>query len=112
MNIKNLLESWNMPDRTAERTQITLRISVQDYARLHALKPVYPARSVNDFICDIVKTGLDEIVEALPSYTVSEEDIRIGEAVPEELGSLHGPRVIFNAKLRELLNEKSEEVAA
>ena len=112
MNIKSLLDAWNMPDRTAERTQITLRISVHDYARLHALKAVYPSRSVNDFICDLVKSGLDEIVEALPSYVVEQDDIERGEYSDEWLGSSVGPRVRFDYKLRELLMEKSEEESA
>lgn len=112
MNVKTLIDSWKMPDRTSERTQITLRISVQDYARLHALKAVYPTRSVNDFICDIVRTGLDEIVDALPSHTVDERDISLVEEPPEHLGHTFGPRVTFDAHLDELLTQKLEENAA
>lgn len=112
MDINNLLESWNLPDRTQERTQITLRISVQDYARLHALKAVYPTRSVNDFICDILRVGLDGIVNALPSYEVTEEDVARGYGHPDEVGTVSGPKITYQANLSSILNQKSEEEAA
>jgi hypothetical protein len=64
--MQKLLKTWTLPDRTAERTQITLRLDFDLYAKLHALKEVYKSRSVNDMINDILKAGLDEIIEALP----------------------------------------------
>lgn len=112
MDITTLLEAWQMPDRTQDRTQITLRISVQDYARLHALKAVYPTRSVNDFLCDIVKAGLDDIVKALPSYIVDEDDIARGLHDSDDIGLHTGPKAVYQNQLMAILSEKSEEVAA
>lgn len=66
MAIQNLIKTWSLPDRTQERTQITLRLDFDLYAKLHALKEVYKTRSVNDMINDILKAGLDEIIESLP----------------------------------------------
>lgn len=107
--MKNLIKTWSLPDRSGDRTQITLRIPYTDYARLHALKEVYPKRSVNDLLCDIIKAGLDEIVEALPTWK---------EKIPEscvdpEFGSDNvlvdvdtGPRVIYDGAYRKIMEEK------
>ena len=58
MTVKNLINAWSLPDRTQERQQITLRLNYDLYAKLHALKEVYPKRTVNDMINDILKTLL------------------------------------------------------
>lgn len=74
MTMQKLLKTWTLPDRTAERTQITLRLDFDLYAKLHALKEVYKTRSVNDMINDILKAGLDEIIEALPVHKMTREE--------------------------------------
>lgn len=116
MNFKNLIKSWSLPDRTAERTQLTLRLSFDDYARLQALKEVYKNRSINDMINDILKGGLDEIVEALPSYSISREEAEdvayhTGEPVENFLGSKTGPKIFFESAYQRILQEKSESEA-
>jgi hypothetical protein len=113
MNFKNLIKSWSHPDRTAERTQLTLRLSFDDYARLQALKEIYKNRSINDMISDILKGGLDEIVDALPSYFVSREEAEnaayhTGEPVERFLDSKTGPKIFFETAYHRILQEKSE----
>jgi hypothetical protein len=107
--MKNLIQNWSLPNRSDERTQLTLRLSFTDYARLQALKEIYPSQSVNDLLCDIIKEGLDEIVEVLPSYVYTAEDVHFEGIDPSEIGSTCGPRVNFNMKLREILESKSVE---
>jgi len=113
MTIKNLVKSWSLPDRSTERAQITLRIPFNEYARLHALKEAYPNRSVNDILTDIIKTGLDEIVEALPSYKIDEREADAlahyeGGRIEDYLDSMTGPRVTFDVAYRRILEEKPE----
>jgi hypothetical protein len=113
MNVKNLLNNWSLPDRTAERTQITLRLDYDLYARLHALKSVYPRRSVNDMINDIIKAGLDEIVASLPSYALS-HDQAIEQGYTDDYGMpmtgvIVGKRVSFDSAYAELLEKNSTE---
>jgi len=62
---KELLSSWALPDRTEDRAQVTLRLDFDTYAKLHALKNVFPHRSVNEFINDLLEDGVNEIVSAL-----------------------------------------------
>lgn len=120
MAMKNLVGIWSLPDRTAERIQITLRIPFTDYARLHALKEVYPTRSVNDILSDIIRVGLDEIVEALPSWPASDEDVNdwfehnqpASDLPPScylHQGELIGPAVGFDNAYRQILKSKSDD---
>lgn len=112
MAITDLVKSWNLPDRTAERVQVTLRLNYNEYARLHALKEAYPTRSVNEIVGDILRNGLDEIVAALPRYTMSPEEahaIAGSDFEYQELvGSQSGPGVTFDIAYRKILEEKSE----
>ena len=118
MNMKNLVKSWSLPDRSNERIQITLRIPFSDYARLHALKEIYPRRSVNDILSDIIKFGLDEIIEALPSRSANDDDVfehnsHMSSDMPEDLslsvGDSIGPAIDFEYAYRRILESKSEE---
>lgn len=113
MSMKKLVANWALPDRTTELKQLTLRLDFDSYARLHALKEIYPKRSVNDMINDILKSGLDEIVEALPVYKVSLEDaqeIAYHEQgrVEDYLGSNTGPRITFDCAYKRILETKSD----
>lgn len=107
--IKALTSLWALPDRTGERVQITLRLDFNEYARLHALKEVYPNRSVNDFLNDIIRAGLDEVVSELRSYTVTEDDVRYGHFDPDQIGDTVGTRVKFDWAYRKILEEKSPD---
>jgi len=113
MAIKNLLKTWALPDRTQDRQQLTLRLNYDLYAKLHALKAVYPNRPVNDMINDILKSGLDEIIEALPSRSLSVEEADCegfldGYGKPLE-GIAMGPRIDFEQAYKNILEAKSEE---
>lgn len=107
-NVKSLLKNWALPDRSADRTQLTLRLPFTDYARLQALKEVYPSRSLNEFVCDLLETGLDEVVESLPSWEVSEHEAEF----PEEVGAIAGPRVVFDVAYARILKSESEGKSA
>jgi hypothetical protein len=114
MSMKKLVTNWSLPDRTAERAQLTLRLDFDSYARLHALKEIYPKRSVNDMINDILKSGLDEIIEALPSHELSqmaayEAGYQDEEGNPPREAVILGPRIDFNASYRKILETKAEE---
>ena len=112
-NASNLLNSWGLPDRTQERVQVTLRLNFDEYARLHALKAVYPNRAVNDFMNDLIHAGLDEVIEALPSRKISDEEAAHVAGSPEEYedlrGAMTGPRATFDHAYRSILMTKSED---
>ncbi len=121
MTIKNLINAWSLPDRTQERQQITLRLNYDLYAKLHALKEVYPKRTVNDMINDILKTSLDEIIAELPVYKTRiepEEAAYLAEinggrmSDYEDSFSSSGPGILFDSAYRKILDLKSEETSS
>jgi len=68
MNVTDVLKKLELPNRDNERSQITLRLSFNEYARLHALKETYGNNhSVNDLINLLLKESLDEVINALES---------------------------------------------
>lgn len=81
-----VLKNWSFPAPSPERAQLTLRIPLSDHQRLLALKEIYPNRSVNDMVVDILSAALNEIVSKLPSEIYSEEEIE----QMERTGNYHG----------------------
>ena len=116
MSMKKLVTNWSLPDRTTERTQLTLRLDFDLYARLHALKDIYPKRSVNDMINDILKNGLEEIIEALPVYKTSRDEAEeiarsSGQPIENLIDSHTGPRINFNYAYKRILETKANDEA-
>jgi hypothetical protein len=114
MTLKKLVKAWNFPDRTQERQQFTLRLNYDIYAKLLALKEVYPTRSVNEIINDILSAGLDEIIEELPQYRIDvEEAIELAHyqgGKPDDYANvMTGPKVKFEGSYMRILNERKEE---
>jgi hypothetical protein len=111
--MKSLIRTWSLPERTHELKQLTLRLDFDSYARLHALKEIYKSRSVNDMIKDILKTGLDEIVEALPTRKMTHEEAEEcayseqGHVADYE-GCLTGPGREFEYAYRRILESKAD----
>lgn len=111
MDVKKIVESWTLPDRSTERTQITLRIQYTDYARLHALKAAYPSRSVNEILTDIIRVGLDEVVDSLPVYGADEEDVAMAQHEGHflELGApCRGPRIDYTRAYRSIISSRTK----
>lgn len=111
MDVKKTLESWSLPDRSAERIQITLRIPYTDYARLHALKAAYSSRSVNEILTDIIRMGLDEVVDELPAYGADEEDVAMAHQEGNfiQVGDLiRGPRIDYTRTYRSLIYSRTK----
>jgi hypothetical protein len=116
-DINNLIKSWALPDRTQERAQLTVRIDYDLWAKLQALKEVYPKRSVNDMVADILRVGVDDIIEALPTHvrkmTFEEADEQAaydGGLASDYVGrEIHnGPSVVFSYAYSRILSEKTE----
>jgi len=116
-NVTSLIKSWALPDRTQDRAQLTVRIDFDLWAKLQALKEIYPKRSVNDMVTDILRVGVDEIIEALPVYSRTMSQLEAEEQahyegcnVADYLGSkiTEGPAVSFQFAYSRFLSEKTE----
>lgn len=89
MKFKPLLDRWRKeaaPARTAK--EYAIRLSVDDAARLHALVELFPGRTIEQIISDLLQAGLDEIAAAMPyergPKIISRDDH--GDPVYEDIG--------------------------
>ena len=116
-DLEIVLKNWSFPAPSPERAQLTLRIPLSDHQRLLALKEIYPNRSVNDMVVDILSAALNEIVSKLPSKVYSEEDIermqRTDDYAGEEPWTDYGLAARFQRILARIQSEaNSKEDAA
>jgi hypothetical protein len=116
MKAENLIKSWSLPERSAERVSVTLRLPFDVYASLHAFKEVFPEQSVNDIARDLLRAAISEVTENLPVYKIGPEEAMSLAAQqdyfgPEEfLGSDSGPKVIFESAFIRIMKDKKSSV--
>ncbi len=89
MKFKPLLDRW----RENAAPQLTLqdyaiRLPLGDAARLHALVQLFPGRTIEEIITDLLHTALDEIAAAMPyergTKVISRDDH--GDPLYEDVG--------------------------
>jgi hypothetical protein len=89
VSFKDLLESWResaAEPRTA--TEYAVRLPVDDAARLHALAEMFPGRTPEQLITDLLAVALQEIATAMP-YIAGKKVISTdeqGDPVYEDIG--------------------------
>src|SRR3984957_13808718 len=67
VKFKALLDHWKKdppPVRTAR--EYAMRLPLEDAARLHALCELFPGRTVEELVTDLLHAALEEIVAAMP----------------------------------------------
>ncbi len=89
MKFKPLLDRWRkdaVPVRTAK--EYAFRLTTDDAARLHALAELFPGRSIEEIVTDLLHVALDEIAATMPSEpgpkVISRDDH--GDPVYEDIG--------------------------
>ncbi|MGH8138623.1 MAG: type 1 pili tip component [Steroidobacteraceae bacterium] len=99
MGFKKLLESWR-DTAAAPRTaaEYAVRLPVDDAAQLQALAEMFPGRSTEQLITDLLSAALQEIATAMP-YVAGQKVISTddqGDPVYEDIGPT--PRFIELAR--------------
>jgi hypothetical protein len=89
MRFKTLLDTWSNR-RTTKLTdeQFSIKLSLDDAARLRALADIFPGIAKEQFISDLLSASLDELQAALP-YVPGKRVIReddFGDPVYEDIG--------------------------
>ena len=113
MKFKPLLDRWKKdaaPARAAK--EYAVRLPLDDAARLHALTELFPGRTLEEIITDLLGAGLDEIAEAMPYQAgpkvISRDDH--GDPVYEDIGLT--PRFVeLTRKFKKNLEAKGERAA-
>jgi hypothetical protein len=89
MSFKSLLDSWSKQEPPAITDRdYSVRLSVNDAARIHALADLYPGMVLERIITDLLSASLDELEAAMP-YVAGERVIREddhGDPVYEDTG--------------------------
>ena len=67
MSFKNLLETWKQ-NASAPRAaaEYAIRLPLDDAARLHALAELFPGRTREHLITDLLSTALQEVGACMP----------------------------------------------
>jgi hypothetical protein len=89
MKFRQLLEAWQQ-GATGERTaaEYAIRLPIDDAARLHALTDMFPGRTREQLITDLLSAALQEVAAAMPyvpGTTVISRDEQ-GDPVYEDAG--------------------------
>lgn len=89
MSFKNLLDTWS-GKRAAELAdeRYSIRLSVDDAARLEALAALFPGNSPESLITDLLAAALDEVEASMP-YVPGDKVIRedeFGDPIYEDVG--------------------------
>ncbi|WP_369602784.1 type 1 pili tip component [Hahella sp. SMD15-11] len=89
MNIKALAKTWeeNASSRLTAR-EYKLRLPIEDAARVEALAEMYPRRSVEDILSELLTAALDELETSFP-YVQGEKVVAVdemGDPLYEDVG--------------------------
>jgi hypothetical protein len=89
VKFKPLLDRWKKtatPSMTAR--EYSIRLAVDDAARLHALAELFPGQPLEGILTDLLRTSLDEIAAAMPyergAKVISSDDH--GDPLYEDIG--------------------------
>src|SRR5579872_4663038 len=89
VSFKNLLEAWQ--ETAAEPrtvTEYSVRLPVDDAARLQALVEMFPGRTPEQLITDLLGVAIEEVAAAMP-YVAGQKVISTdeqGDPVYEDIG--------------------------
>jgi hypothetical protein len=89
VKFKVLLDRWKKdpaPARTAH--EYAFRVSLDDAARLQALAALFPGRTIEELITDLLHSALDEVAAAIP-YEAGPKILSMddhGDPVYEDIG--------------------------
>lgn len=89
MKVKDLLQIWEKGAKEGVTADAyAIRLPLHDAARLHALADMYPGRSIEALVTDLLSAALDKIETAFPyiqgSRVIREDEL--GDAVYDDAG--------------------------
>ncbi len=89
MHIKQLLQEWASTARPAQPVmRLALDLPLEHSARLMALQEMYPGRTREQLLLDLIAVALDELEQALP-YVQGEKVVaedEFGDPIYQDIG--------------------------
>ena len=89
MGIKGLLQKWEQHgNRPRTARDYAVRLTVDDAARIHALAEMFPGRTEEEIITDLLSAALADLAESMPyepgTRIIAEDDH--GDPIYEDSG--------------------------
>lgn len=110
MSFKSLLDAWSKQEAPLCTDEAySVKLPIDDAARIHALVDLYPGMEVERIITDLLSASLDEIEAAMP-YIPGERVIREddhGDPVYEDTGPTPRFLELVREHQKRLRNEAS-----
>ncbi|MEW5791964.1 MAG: type 1 pili tip component [Pseudomonadota bacterium] len=108
MKVKELIETWEKHASTRLTAhELAVRLPLRDAARIAALAEMYPLRSEQEIITELLSAALDELETSLPyvqgARVIAEDDQ--GDPIYEDVG----PTPRFHALTRKHLRRLESE---
>lgn len=104
----DLMKVWSM-SKSSEQRQVTIRIPSETFNKIRAIELMFPHRSRNELIADLLATAVDEFESTLPFETHEGEFLfkdDEGESVYESY--MTGPKKDFQRLLDQVKKETDE----
>ncbi|MEX0731552.1 MAG: hypothetical protein WED00_19545 [Aquisalimonadaceae bacterium] len=114
MRVRDLVESWNSAadkGRTAEEFRVRLHLG--DAARLAALRDMFPSRTEEELITDLLAAALQELEESLPyipGQRITAEDEH-GDPIHEDVGPTPRFQELTRKHLQRLQRQQTRQAA-
>jgi hypothetical protein len=87
--MKQVIKAWEADSSARPMVKtVSVQLTAKDYARLQALEELFPVRSKEQMLSELVATALDEIEEAFP-YVQGEQVIaedEFGDPIYADVG--------------------------
>lgn len=115
ISASDLVKVWSI-NRGSDFKQITIRVPIETFVKIQAIEGMFPHRSRNELVSDLLSTALEDFESGLP-VTVHETDEVIGQFPDGEpiRGSFEtGPRIDYRNLVEHLTNDlhvKSTDLA-
>lgn len=104
MKIKELLHRWNeSANGPLTQEAYEVRLPVEDAARLQALVEMFPRRTINEIITELLSASLNELESALP-YIRGDKVVALdeeGDPIYEDIGPTPRYLELSQKKLQE-----------
>ena len=108
---KDLSKVWDAPDNsTLTKKQFSLRLPILAAAKIGAICDMYPRKSKNEIICDLLSTALEQFEEGLPAVKgqLIEEFPSGPDTITRQYDDI-GPKARFRNLTIKYLRELEEE---
>lgn len=106
VSASDLVKAWSI-NRGSDFKQITIRVPIETFVKIQAIESMFPHRSRNELVSDLLSTSIEDFESALP-FSVHETDEVLGQLPDGEYVRAQfetGPRADYRELVRRFTSE-------